>query len=166
MELIEYITDLLVDFDEMGFAPTTTCPNPEAYAIEWRNKITKAFEELTEEKEKLGFLIDEIVREKRELFEENKWLTEENERLREKADRNLENLKAVLEERNENTIVADTVKEMKERVKERIADMEYNANIQRKTVSKEELLEQVNWVFHEVVPNTIDQIAKEMMENG
>jgi regulator of replication initiation timing len=143
MELIEYITDLLVDFDEMGFAPTTTCPNPEAYAIEWRNKITKAFEELTEEKEKLGFLIDEIVREKRELFEENKWLTEENERLR-----------------------ADTVQKMKERVKERIADMEYNANIQRKTVSKEELLEQVNWVFHEVVPNTIDQIAKEMMENG
>lgn len=53
MELTEYITDLLVDFDEMGFAPTTTVPNPEAYAIEWRNKITKAFEELTEENEKL-----------------------------------------------------------------------------------------------------------------
>lgn len=53
MELTEYITDLLVDFDEMGFAPTTTVPNPDAYAIEWRNKITKAIKELTEGNERL-----------------------------------------------------------------------------------------------------------------
>ncbi len=42
-----------------------------------------------------------------------KELTEENERLREKADRNLNNLKAVLEERSENAIVTNTVRKMK-----------------------------------------------------
>jgi L-fucose isomerase-like protein len=47
-----------------------------------------------------------------------KELTEENERLREKADRHLENLKAVLEERDENTIKADTVRKMQERLME------------------------------------------------
>ena len=41
MELTEYIIDLLVDFDEMGFAPTTLCLDPEAYAIEWRKKLTE-----------------------------------------------------------------------------------------------------------------------------
>lgn len=34
-----FIEDLLIDFDEMGFAPTTLCPNPEAYAIEWKRKL-------------------------------------------------------------------------------------------------------------------------------
>ena len=39
---IDIITDLLVDFDEMGFFPTTLCPDPDAYAIEWRNKMADA----------------------------------------------------------------------------------------------------------------------------
>lgn len=38
---IDMITELLIDFDEMGFAPTTLCPDPEAYAIEWRKKLTE-----------------------------------------------------------------------------------------------------------------------------
>jgi hypothetical protein len=41
-----------------------------------------------------------------------KELTEENERLKERAERHLENLKAVLGERSESNIVADTVREM------------------------------------------------------
>ena len=41
---IDIITDLLIDFDEMGFAPTTTVPDPGAYAIEWRNKLTDALQ--------------------------------------------------------------------------------------------------------------------------
>lgn len=48
---IEFITDLLIDFDEMGFAPTTSCPNPEAYAIEWRQKITDALESYRKQSE-------------------------------------------------------------------------------------------------------------------
>lgn len=43
---IDMITELLIDFDEMGFAPTTLCPNPEAYAIEWRKKLTEETERL------------------------------------------------------------------------------------------------------------------------
>ena len=43
-EQIDIIRDLLVEFDEMGFIPTTTVPNPEAYAIKWREEITKALE--------------------------------------------------------------------------------------------------------------------------
>ena len=41
-EQIDIIIDILTDFDEMGFAPTTTVPDPETYAIEWRNKLTDA----------------------------------------------------------------------------------------------------------------------------
>ena len=41
---IDIIAELLIDFDEMGFAPTTTVPDPEAYAIEWRNKLTEALQ--------------------------------------------------------------------------------------------------------------------------
>lgn len=68
-----------------------------------------------------------------------KELTEENERLKEKADRHLDNLKAVLEERSENTIVADTVKRFAERLKA------------------------ICW-GEIIVPNTIDRIAKEILE--
>jgi hypothetical protein len=50
----------------------------------------------------------------REAVEKIKELTVDNERVREKADRNLENLKAVLEERDENTIKSDTVRKMRE----------------------------------------------------
>lgn len=54
---IDMITELLIDFDEMGFIPTTTVPDPEAYAIEWRNRITEAlrneFEQLNAENETL-----------------------------------------------------------------------------------------------------------------
>lgn len=39
---IEVIIDLLTEFDEMGFAPTTTVPDPEAYAVKWRDELTKA----------------------------------------------------------------------------------------------------------------------------
>lgn len=41
---IDIIIDLLTDFDEMGFAPTTAVPDPDAYAIEWKNKLTNALQ--------------------------------------------------------------------------------------------------------------------------
>ena len=48
---IEIIRDLLVEFDEMGFVPSTTVPNHEAYAIKWRAEITKALEEYFKQSE-------------------------------------------------------------------------------------------------------------------
>lgn len=61
--LIEFIDDLLINFDEMGFAPTTAVPDPEAYAIEWKNKLTNALQgyrrqsegEWVQSKSKFGF---------------------------------------------------------------------------------------------------------------
>ena len=44
-EQIDIIIDILTDFDEMGFAPTTTVPDPETYAIKWRNKLTDALKD-------------------------------------------------------------------------------------------------------------------------
>lgn len=38
------INDLLIEFDEMGFAPTTPCPDPEKYTTEWREKVRAEFE--------------------------------------------------------------------------------------------------------------------------
>ena len=32
--------ELLIDFDEMGFAPTTLCENPDEYACEWKRQLT------------------------------------------------------------------------------------------------------------------------------
>ena len=42
---IDIIRDLLTEFDEMSFVPSTAVPNHEAYAIQWRAEITKALED-------------------------------------------------------------------------------------------------------------------------
>ena len=47
------IEDLLIEFDEMGFAPTTVCPNAEQYAIDWRERVRKEIARLTAENERL-----------------------------------------------------------------------------------------------------------------
>lgn len=47
------IIDLLTEFDEMGFAPTTVCPNAEQYAIAWRERMRKEFTRLTAENDNL-----------------------------------------------------------------------------------------------------------------
>ena len=43
---IERIEDLLVEFDEYGFAPTITMPNAEEKAIEWRNELKREIKAL------------------------------------------------------------------------------------------------------------------------
>lgn len=46
------IEDLLIDFDEMGFAPTTLCENPDEYAREWREQLVAEIERLKTENER------------------------------------------------------------------------------------------------------------------
>lgn len=46
----ERIVDLLVEFDEMGFCPTTTCFNPNEYAKEWKRKLLEAVDKLNFER--------------------------------------------------------------------------------------------------------------------
>lgn len=38
------IEDLLIDFDEMGFAPTTLCENTDEYACEWKKQLVAEIE--------------------------------------------------------------------------------------------------------------------------
>ena len=33
------IDELLIDFDEMGFVPTTLCENPDEYARDWKKQL-------------------------------------------------------------------------------------------------------------------------------
>lgn len=47
--MTDRITDLFIEFDEMGFIPTTLCPEPEEYAIEWRGKVWEEIELLKAE---------------------------------------------------------------------------------------------------------------------
>lgn len=61
-------------------------------------------------------------------------------------------------------IRAEAIKEFAERLKENISNMEYTADVKRKTVPIETMFTQVNWVFHEIVPETIDKLVKEMTE--
>lgn len=48
-ETTEYLIDLLVDFDEMSFCPTTLTPNPDEYAIEWKQKLIYAIDQANKE---------------------------------------------------------------------------------------------------------------------
>ena len=40
------IDELLVDFDEMGFAPTTLCENPDEYACKWKRQLSAEIDRL------------------------------------------------------------------------------------------------------------------------
>ena len=39
---IDILEDLLIDFDELGFVPTTTVPDPEGYAVRWKRRLVNA----------------------------------------------------------------------------------------------------------------------------
>lgn len=60
------LTDLLIEFDEMGFSPTTVCPNPEQTAIEWKEQIVNEIKKLQAENAELRARLDKA--EKLEAF--------------------------------------------------------------------------------------------------
>lgn len=83
------ITDLLIEFDEMGFAPTTVCENPEQYAIDWRERVRKEFTRLTAENDNLTVElevaqrdVENLTRTLEEATDEIKALEAENSELR------------------------------------------------------------------------------------
>lgn len=57
----QYIDNLLITFDEMGFAPTTPCTDPEKCAIEWRETVRTEFERLENENAALRERLDKAV---------------------------------------------------------------------------------------------------------
>ena len=56
------------------------------------------------------------------------------------------------------------IEKFAEELIERFNDLEYNANTSRKTVKVDELREQMDWILHEVVPNTIKEFAEKYVE--
>lgn len=60
----------------------------------------------------------------------------------------------------QNTII----KEFVEKLKNHFNNLEYNANTKRKTVSVDELREQMDWILHTVAIQSIEDIEKEMLE--
>lgn len=55
------LTDLLIEFDEMGFSPTTVCPNPEQAAIEWKEQVVKEIQKLQTENAELRARLEKAV---------------------------------------------------------------------------------------------------------
>lgn len=55
------LTDLLIEFDEMGFCPTTVCPNPEQTAIEWKEQVVKEIQKLQAENAELRERLDKAI---------------------------------------------------------------------------------------------------------
>lgn len=47
--MTDRLIDLLIEFDEMGFAPSTLCPDAEKLARAWKKGITKEIEALKTE---------------------------------------------------------------------------------------------------------------------
>ena len=89
IETEQRITDLITEFDEMGFAPTTLHPNPEQYAIDWRDQVRKEFARLTAENDNLTVElevaqrdVENLTRTLEESNEEIKALEAENDELR------------------------------------------------------------------------------------
>lgn len=110
-----------------------------------------------------AFALDLINRQKAEI---EKYEKEHNEKFNKwmVLDEQTRKRYAELYEEAKGVVRAEAIKEFAERLKESISNMEYTANIKRKTVSVETLYTQVNWVFHEIVPKTIDSLVKEMTE--
>ena len=47
------IDELLIDFDEMGFVPTTLCENPDEYARDWKKQLLVEIKRLKDENKQL-----------------------------------------------------------------------------------------------------------------
>lgn len=59
---------------------------------------------------------------------------------------------------------SETVKEFVKKLKDHFNNLEYNANTKRKTVSVDELREQMDWILHTVAIQSIEDIEREMLE--
>lgn len=52
------LLDLLIEFDEMGYAPTTVCEDAEEYAKKWKNRVWEEVKSLEAENAELRGRID------------------------------------------------------------------------------------------------------------
>ena len=64
------IEDLLIEFDEMGFAPTTLCETPEKYAVEWKKRLVAEIDKFQTALFKQEETMQIIAKEKQQYFDE------------------------------------------------------------------------------------------------
>ena len=57
----ERLLDLLIEFDEMGFAPTTVCEDAEEYAKKWKNRVWEEVKSLEAENAELRERLEKAV---------------------------------------------------------------------------------------------------------
>ena len=55
------LLDLLIEFDEMGYAPTTICEDAEEYAKKWKNRVWEEVKSLEAENAVLRERLDKAV---------------------------------------------------------------------------------------------------------
>jgi flagellar hook-basal body complex protein FliE len=55
----------------------------------------------------------------------------------------------------------NAIKDFAEKLKKKIHNLEYTTNLNRKTVPVEALMDQGNWILHDVVINVIDAMLKD-----
>ena len=55
------LLDLMIEFDEMGFAPTTVCEDPEEYANKWKDRVWEEVKALKAENSELRERIENAV---------------------------------------------------------------------------------------------------------
>ena len=60
-KMIDCLYDLLIEFDEMGFAPTTVCEDPEGYAKKWKDRVWEAVRTLEAENAALRERLEKAV---------------------------------------------------------------------------------------------------------
>lgn len=53
------LTDLLIEFDEMGFAPTTVCEDAEGFAVKWKEQVVNEIGRLEAKITTLWHKVDE-----------------------------------------------------------------------------------------------------------
>ena len=95
--MTDAMQDLLIDFDEMGFIPSTSCPNPDKYACEWKGKLIAEINCLQEQldaaangQETLQKALAEKDREVAELNSDLKLLKNNHEHLKTNFDETVE----------------------------------------------------------------------------
>ena len=60
-KMTERLLSLLIEFDEMGFAPTTVCEDSEGFAVRWKERLIKQLiEEIEELKAENATLRDKL----------------------------------------------------------------------------------------------------------
>ena len=55
------LLDLLIEFDEMGFAPTTICEDAEEYAKKWKNRVWEEVKSIEAENAALRERLEKAV---------------------------------------------------------------------------------------------------------